>query len=67
MNQSIGAALELRNGSQDVVKEIERVACNPSLFIKEWKEQPVIIRVRKIVSLHSNYSLLVKRDCSITD
>lgn len=58
MNESVGAALELRNGSREVVREIERIACNPSLFIKEWKEQPVIMRVRKIVSALFNYLLL---------
>jgi len=53
MNKSVGAALELRNGSQEVVRELERIACDPSLFIKEWREQPVIMRVRKIVSFYS--------------
>ncbi|XP_011684588.1 PREDICTED: uncharacterized protein LOC105447955 isoform X2 [Wasmannia auropunctata] len=48
MNESVGAALELRNGSREVIREFERIACNPSAFIKEWREQPVITRVRKI-------------------
>jgi len=53
MNESVGTALELRNGSREVVRELERIACNPGLFIKEWREQPIIMRVRKIVSFHS--------------
>lgn len=44
--------MELRNGSREVVQEIERIACNPTLFIKEWKEQPILMRIRKIVSLN---------------
>ncbi|XP_028048892.2 uncharacterized protein LOC105837746 isoform X2 [Monomorium pharaonis] len=47
-NESVGAALELRNGSREVVRELEKIACDPSLFIKEWREQPIIMRVRKM-------------------
>jgi len=50
MNESVSVTLELRNGSREVVREIERIGCNPSSFIQEWKEQPMIMRVRKIVS-----------------
>ncbi|KAL6258986.1 hypothetical protein P5V15_008908 [Pogonomyrmex californicus] len=57
MNESIGSALELRNGSQEVVREIERIACNPGLFIKEWREQPVLMRVRKIFEHDENVDL----------
>ncbi|XP_020291877.1 uncharacterized protein LOC109858741 isoform X2 [Pseudomyrmex gracilis] len=57
MNESIGTALELRNGSREVMREIERITCNPSLFIKEWKEQPVLMRVRKIFEHDENVDL----------
>ncbi|KAG5315958.1 ABCAD protein, partial [Acromyrmex insinuator] len=57
MNESVGAALELRNGSQEVIRELERIACDPSLFIKEWREQPMIIRVRKIFEHDENVDL----------
>ncbi|XP_018348552.1 PREDICTED: uncharacterized protein LOC108752306 [Trachymyrmex septentrionalis] len=57
MNESVGAALELRNGSREVVRELERIACDPSLFIKEWREQPVIMRVRKIFEHDENVDL----------
>lgn len=60
INESVGAALELRNGSREVVREIERIACNPSLFIKEWREQPVITRVQKIVSAPFHINLRSK-------
>lgn len=53
VNDSVGVALELRNGSREVVREIEKIACSPALFIKEWKEQPVLMRVQKIVSLYT--------------
>lgn len=52
INDSVGVALELRNGSREVVREIEKIGCSPGLFIKEWREQPVLMKVRKIVSLH---------------
>ncbi|XP_011868082.1 PREDICTED: uncharacterized protein LOC105562133 isoform X2 [Vollenhovia emeryi] len=57
VNESVGVALELRNGSREVVRELERVACNPSLFIKEWREHPVITRVRKIFEHVENVDL----------
>lgn len=50
LNESVSATLELRNGSREVVRQIERIGCDPSSFIKEWKEQPMLMRVRKIVS-----------------
>lgn len=53
VNDSVGVALELRNGSREVVREIEKIGCSPALLIKEWKEQPVLMRVRKIVSLYA--------------
>lgn len=49
-NESVGSAMELRNGTREIVREIERISCNPSLFIQEWKEQPILSRARKIVS-----------------
>lgn len=52
LNESVGAALELRNGSREVVREIEKIACEPAPFIKEWREQPMLARVRKIVSFY---------------
>jgi len=52
MNESVGVALELRNGSREVVRQIENIGCSPSLFIKEWREQPILMRIRKIVSLY---------------
>ncbi|XP_066598930.1 uncharacterized protein ldd isoform X2 [Prorops nasuta] len=47
-NVSVGKALGLRFGSQEAVREIERIACNPGLFIKEWKEQPILTKARKL-------------------
>ncbi|XP_026675626.1 uncharacterized protein LOC108632621 isoform X2 [Ceratina calcarata] len=47
-NESVGAAMELRNGTREIIREIERISCNPSLFIQEWKEQPVLTRAKKI-------------------
>lgn len=63
VNQSMGNALELRNGSQEIVREIEHIACDSTYFVKEWKEHPVVMKVRKIVSLrtrwhHSRLSLV---------
>ncbi|XP_050450054.1 uncharacterized protein LOC126850786 isoform X1 [Cataglyphis hispanica] len=57
VNDSIGVALELRNGSREVVREIEKIGCSPALFIKEWKEQPVLMRVRKIFEHDKNVDL----------
>lgn len=53
INESVGAALELRNGSREVVRQIENIGCDPSLIIKEWREQPILMKIRKIVSLHT--------------
>lgn len=50
LNESVGSALELRNGSQEVMREIEKIACDSTDFLKEWKEHPMVMRVRKIVS-----------------
>ncbi|CAK9819447.1 ATP-binding cassette sub-family A member 13 [Anthophora plagiata] len=47
-SQSVGYAMELRTGTREIVREIERISCNPALFIREWKEQPVLTRARKI-------------------
>ncbi|XP_076760468.1 lipid droplet defective [Xylocopa sonorina] len=47
-NESVGSAMELRNGTREIVREIERISCNPALFIREWKEQPVLTKARKI-------------------
>ncbi|XP_076548743.1 lipid droplet defective isoform X1 [Osmia lignaria lignaria] len=47
-NESVGSAMELRNGTREIVREIERISCNPALFIQEWKEQPILSRSRKI-------------------
>lgn len=50
MNESIGSAIELRDGSRDVVREIERIGCSSGNFIKEWTDQPIIKKVRELVS-----------------
>ncbi|RLU15876.1 hypothetical protein DMN91_011632 [Ooceraea biroi] len=55
--ESVGTTLELRNGSREVVQQIEKIGCNPSSFIKEWKEQPVLKRVRKILDHDENVDL----------
>ncbi|CAL7936973.1 unnamed protein product [Xylocopa violacea] len=47
-DESVGSAMELRNGTREIVREIERISCNPALFIREWKEQSVLTKVRKI-------------------
>lgn len=52
INESVGVALELRDGSREIVRQIENIGCSPSLFIKEWKEQPMLMKIRKIVSLY---------------
>lgn len=49
-NESIGEALEFRIGSRELVTEIEKISCDPSLLIEEWNEQPLLNKVRKIVS-----------------
>lgn len=50
MNESIGEALELRTGSRELVREIEKISCDPSPLVTEWDEQPLLIKVNKIVS-----------------
>lgn len=42
--------MELRNGTREIVREIERISCNPALFIREWKEQPVLTSAGRMVS-----------------
>ncbi|XP_076176197.1 lipid droplet defective isoform X2 [Ptiloglossa arizonensis] len=37
--ESVGSTMELRNGTREIVREMERISCNPALFIREWKEQ----------------------------
>ncbi|XP_053973403.1 uncharacterized protein LOC128873691 isoform X1 [Hylaeus volcanicus] len=46
--ESVGSAMELRSGTREIVREVERISCNPALFIREWKEQPLLISARKI-------------------
>lgn len=46
--QSIGEAMELRTGTKAVVREMEKIFCDPSRFIKEWNEQPMLVRLVKI-------------------
>lgn len=36
--QSVGEVLGIRNGTRKIIKEIERVACSPGIFIKEWRQ-----------------------------
>ncbi|XP_029170086.1 LOW QUALITY PROTEIN: uncharacterized protein LOC114939826 [Nylanderia fulva] len=57
ITNSVGVALELRNGSREVVRQIEKIGCSPSLFIKEWREQPVLMKVRKILEHDENADL----------
>lgn len=49
--ESVGAAMELRSGTREIIREIERISCNPTLFIQEWREQPVLTRAKKIASI----------------
>ncbi|KAK2584735.1 hypothetical protein KPH14_007066 [Odynerus spinipes] len=56
-NQSVGDFLELRNGSRSLVKELERITCEPAAFIKEWRNQPVLTRARKILQHSDNVPL----------
>ncbi|XP_032690190.1 uncharacterized protein LOC116853290 isoform X2 [Odontomachus brunneus] len=58
LNESIGVAIELRKESREVVREIENIACSPSLFIKEWTDQPLIANVRKQLDREKNVSVL---------
>lgn len=43
--------MELRSGTREIIREIERISCNPTLFIQEWREQPVLTRAKKIASI----------------
>ncbi|XP_048511619.1 ATP-binding cassette sub-family A member 13 isoform X2 [Athalia rosae] len=36
--QSIGEVLAVRNGTRNIIREIERIACNPGSFINEWQQ-----------------------------
>lgn len=47
---SIGVALGLRNGSREVIREIEKIGCSPLDFIREWLEQPLLSKTSDIVS-----------------
>ncbi|XP_023289550.1 uncharacterized protein LOC105698871 [Orussus abietinus] len=47
--ESLGSVLEFRNGSRQVIREIERILCNPGLLLREWEEHPVLSKVNKIV------------------
>ncbi|XP_043289977.1 uncharacterized protein ldd isoform X2 [Venturia canescens] len=44
--QSVGAVLNLRAGSQAVIREIERVTCNPGAFVREWRNHELFSTVR---------------------
>ncbi|XP_076237165.1 lipid droplet defective [Calliopsis andreniformis] len=55
--ESVGAAMELRNGTREIVREIERISCNPALFIREWKEQPVLSSVQKILQNDGDHKI----------
>ncbi|XP_019697173.1 ATP-binding cassette sub-family A member 13 isoform X1 [Harpegnathos saltator] len=57
MNESVGSVLELRNKSREIVREIERIACNPGLFIKEWTKQPEVKNLRKVLDHEENVNL----------
>lgn len=41
--------MEMREGTREIIREIERISCNPALFIQEWNEHPVFTKTRKIV------------------
>lgn len=43
--------MELRSGTREIIREIERISCNPTLFVQEWREQPVLTRAKKIASI----------------
>ncbi|XP_046491171.1 uncharacterized protein ldd isoform X1 [Neodiprion pinetum] len=36
--QSVGEILDVRNGTRKIIRQIERIACNPGFFINEWKQ-----------------------------
>ncbi|XP_033187616.2 lipid droplet defective isoform X1 [Bombus vancouverensis nearcticus] len=48
-NESAGSAMEMREGTREIIREIERISCNPALFIQEWNEHPVFAKTRKIL------------------
>lgn len=48
-NESVGSAMEMRDGTREIIRELERISCNPALFIQEWREQAVFARAKKIV------------------
>ncbi|XP_063992095.1 ATP-binding cassette sub-family A member 13-like isoform X2 [Diachasmimorpha longicaudata] len=47
-DQSLGEALALRPGSQQLLRQVEKIACNPVVFIREWSEHPTFMRTSKI-------------------
>ncbi|XP_015191826.1 PREDICTED: uncharacterized protein LOC107074670 isoform X2 [Polistes dominula] len=56
-NESIGAVLEFRKGSQSFIRELERVACEPVAFIKEWRNHPILMKARRIFQHNSNATM----------
>lgn len=50
--QSIGSIFKLGAGSQSVVREIERVACHPEAFVREWKNHEIFGAVRSIFQMN---------------
>lgn len=64
-NESIGEVLELRNGSRSFLREFERITCEPTAFIKEWKNQPIIMKVGNIVSTNFHLKSDFKEICQI--
>lgn len=64
-NVSIGDVLELRNGSRSFLRELERIACDPTGLIKEWKNHPIIMKVRNIVSKDFHLKSDLKGICRI--
>ncbi|XP_043481651.1 ATP-binding cassette sub-family A member 13 isoform X2 [Leptopilina heterotoma] len=56
-NESIGEALELRTGSRELVREIEKISCDPTPLINEWDEQPILIKVQKIFQRDSSVQM----------
>ncbi|KAH0550173.1 hypothetical protein KQX54_017854 [Cotesia glomerata] len=52
-NKSVGDVLELRPGTKELIREIERISCNPGLFIKEWEEHAAFKRVYEIIKNHN--------------
>ncbi|XP_035722982.1 uncharacterized protein LOC118441973 isoform X2 [Vespa mandarinia] len=52
-NESIGEVLELRNGSRSFLRELERITCDSTGFIKEWENHPIIMKVRNIIQFNT--------------